>query len=102
LLTGDIEAAGIAALLAAEPLVRADVMLWPHHGSDPDAVGRLAEVAGAKVLIISAGPARAIPPRGPFTCLRTAEHGAVTVDLEPDGVVTNAFNGLPRETPVSP
>jgi len=93
LLTGDIEAAAIDALLASEPHLRADAMLWPHHGGDPDAVLRLAEAAGAKVLVISAGPARAVPPPGPFTCYRTAERGAVTVTLEANGPAVQTFAG---------
>jgi competence protein ComEC len=95
LLTGDIEAPAIAALLAAEPDIRADAMLWPHHGgdADADAVQRLAEVAGAKVLVISAGAARAVPPPVPFTYLRTAEDGAVAVMLEADGPAVETFAG---------
>jgi len=99
LLTGDIEATAIEALLAAEPNLKADVMLWPHHGSDPDAVRRLAEAAGAKVLVVSCGAVRAEEKDPPWVaeqgiqCCRTAEDGAVTVTLEANGPTVETFAG---------
>jgi len=99
LLTGDIEAAAIDALLASEPHLKADVMLWPHHGSDPDAVGRLAEAAGAKVLVVSCGLVRAQEKDPPWVaeqdvrCCRTGVDGAVTVTLEANGPAVETFAG---------
>jgi competence protein ComEC len=98
LLTGDIEAAAIAALLAAEPNLKADVMLWPHHGSDPDAVGRLAQRAGAQALVVSCGPVRAQEKDPPWVaeqgirCCRTGVEGAVTVRLDMRGRGVHSFS----------
>jgi len=99
LLTGDIEAAAIDALLAAEPNLKADVMLWPHHGSDPDAVGRLAQRAGAQALVVSCGPVRAQEKDPPWVaeqgirCRWTGRDGAVTVTLEANGPAVETFAG---------
>ena len=99
LLTGDIEAAAIDALLALEPNLKADVMLWPHHGSDPDAVGRFAQATGAKVLVVSCGLVRAKEEDPPWVaeqgirCCRTGGDGAVTVTLEADGPAVETFVG---------
>lgn len=108
LLTGDLGPAAIDAFLAAAPGVRADAMLWPHHGHDPAAVERLAAAAGAKVLVISSGRpfAPVAPPawlkgRG-VACYHTGEDGAVTVDLRPEGVRVATFCGgavEPEEPP---
>jgi len=99
LLTGDIEAAGIDALLASEPNLKADAMLWPHHGSDPDAVGRLAQATGAKTLVVSCGRVRAKEENPPWVaeqgirCRWTGRDGAVTVMLDADGPTVETFAG---------
>ncbi|MBM4017888.1 MAG: ComEC/Rec2 family competence protein [Planctomycetes bacterium] len=103
LLPGDLEPAGIAELLGeppddgVAPDLRADALLWPHHGHDPDAVGRLARASGARVLVVSAGR-----PLRPFerpawlaeqgaACYHTGEAGAVTLELRPAGVRVTTF-----------
>jgi competence protein ComEC len=97
LLTGDIEEPAIDALLASEPHLKADAMLWPHHGSDPDAVGRLAQAAGAKVLVVSCGPVRAKEEDPPWVaeqgirCRWTGRDGAVTVALDTDPPTVKTF-----------
>jgi len=99
LLTGDIEEPAIAALLAAEPNLKADVMLWPHHGSDPDAVGRLAQRAGAQALVVSCGRVRGEEGDPPWVaeqdvrCCRTGRDGAVTVTLGTQGPTVETFVG---------
>jgi len=105
LLTGDLEAAGIDGLLAAEPLLRADAMLWPHHGHEPEAVGRLARRAGARVLVVSAKCPPA-PPRAPdwaadlgAAYFHTGWSGAVTVELRPQGPHVETFGGGPAAPP---
>jgi competence protein ComEC len=90
LLPGDLEPAGMAALRAAEPDLRADAMLWPHHGHAPEAMRQFAAATGARVLVISAGPyASADPPawlkEDRVVCVNTGEVGAVTVELRPEG-----------------
>jgi competence protein ComEC len=97
LLTGDLGPPAIEAFLAAEPEVRADAMLWPHHGHDPEAVGRLAAATGAKVLVISSGrTVRPVPPPAWLkslgaACYHTGNDGAVTVDLRPEGLRVATF-----------
>jgi competence protein ComEC len=97
LLTGDIGPAGIQELLEVEPDLRADAMLWPHHGHDPDAVGRLAAATGARALVVSDG--RPLAPwqkpawareRG-AACFHTGQEGAVTLELRPEGLYAETF-----------
>jgi competence protein ComEC len=102
LLTGDIGPAAIAALLEAEPDLRADAMLWPHHGHDPDAVGGFARATGAKVLVISAGRPVTPVPNPPWLAeqgiarYHTGEAGAVTLELRPEGVCVETFLSRPQ------
>jgi competence protein ComEC len=97
LLTGDLGPPAIDAFLAAEPEVRADAMLWPHHGHDPAAVERLATAAGAKVLVISSGRLPAAVAQPPWlkergvACYHTGNDGAVTVDLRPEALSVATF-----------
>ncbi|MCP3905765.1 MAG: ComEC/Rec2 family competence protein [Planctomycetes bacterium] len=58
LLTGDIETAGIDALLDHHGDLRADVMELPHHGSFSDAARRLVDRLHPEVVVQSTGPAR--------------------------------------------
>jgi competence protein ComEC len=108
LLTGDLGPAAIDAFLVAEPHPRADAMLWPHHGHDPEAVGRLARAAGAKALVVSSAR-----PFRPFerpawlkelgaACYHTGEDGAVTLDLRPEGLRVETFAGGPVEPEEEP
>ena len=97
LLTGDLEPAGMEALLAAERGLRADAILWPHHGACPDEVGRFAGAVGARWIVVSSrgGHVRPDEPawlaeRG-IRCLRTAYDGMVTLDLRPGGAWCTAF-----------
>ncbi|MBE3068736.1 MAG: ComEC/Rec2 family competence protein, partial [Planctomycetes bacterium] len=104
LLTGDVEEAAIDGLIAAEPDLRADAMLWPHHGPAPEAVERLAHHTGAGVVVISAARPyglRAVRPVLPAAaCYHTGFDGAVTVELAPDGVRVETFGS--DTVPVKP
>ena len=97
LLTGDIEGPAIAALIAAEPDLRADALLWPHHGQASDEVRTLVHHAGAKVAVISAAGGWDLPPLPAWlaadgvSCYHTGRDGAVTVELSPDGVRAETF-----------
>ena len=109
LLTGDIEPAAIAGLIAAEPHLRADAMLWPHHGHAEEAVGDLARHTGATTLVISAASQRRPPPVPPWlrqygvTCLHTGRSGAVTVDMGLAGVRASTFrDGVQAVTGATP
>ena len=99
LLTGDLEPAGMAALMKAEPHLRADLLLWPHHGHAEEAVHRFVRHTGAEVLVISAARQFKPPPtpawvtaRG-IPCLHTGVSGAVTVDLGLGGLRASTFRG---------
>lgn len=98
LLTGDLEPGGIRAMLATEPDLACEVMLWPHHGGSPQAAEKLAAATGAGVLVVSSGRRLPHEKSGPawlrergITCYRTGECGAVTVRLERDEVVASGF-----------
>jgi competence protein ComEC len=101
LLAGDLEPAGQAALLEAEPHLRADAMLWPHHGHEPAAIGRFAGAIGARMLIIPASRPFMPHPKPPWAAgrgiaiLHTGEVGAVTLELRPEGVRAETFAGGP-------
>ncbi len=99
LLTGDLEADGMAALMEAEPFLRADAMLWPHHGHAQEAVRRLVLHTGAEVLVVSA--ARSYRPQPipkwirelGVRCFHTGVSGAVTIDLALGGLRGSTFRG---------
>jgi len=97
LLTGDIEGPAIAALLAAEPGLRADALLWPHHGHAPDEVRALVRHVGAEVVVISASSGWDPPPLPAWlaadgvACYHTGRDGAVTVELSPESVQAETF-----------
>lgn len=97
LLTGDLEGAGLAALLR-QPARRTDVIQAPHHGSSkPDAEGLLRWCSPRLAVSCQAAPADG----------RTAEryhkvgvefwttwkHGAVSVSVGPDGVSAAGHRG---------
>jgi len=101
LLAGDIEPLAIAALLEAEPGLRADALLWPHHGHAPDEVRSLVRHTGANVAVISAASGWD-PPVLPgwltadgVMCYHTGRDGAVTVQLSPAGVRAGTFRSQP-------
>jgi competence protein ComEC len=102
LLTGDLTPGGMEALARAEPGLRADAALWPHHGHDPDAFGRFAAAVGARTVVISDGRPflpRASPPwlrALGGKCYHTGEDGAVTLELRPAGVYAETFAGGPQ------
>jgi len=99
LLTGDIEPPAIAGLIRAEPNLRADAVLWPHHGHAPEAARNLLRHTRARVAVISA--ARGWNPRplpawiaaDGITCCHTGRDGTVTVELGTDGIRTMTFRG---------
>jgi len=99
LLTGDLEPPGMDALMKAEPFLRTDLMLWPHHGQADVAVRRLVRHTGAEVLVVSA--ARSYRPRPmpkwlwelEMPCFHTGVLGAVTVDVVQGGLKVRTFRG---------
>jgi len=94
LLTGDVEEAGLAMLLAGKPR-RSEVVQFPHHGSrrlDPTG---LVAWTGAEWLIASQGTgwATSAPavPGSAVHCLSTATAGAVTCRATERGWVVVTF-----------
>jgi competence protein ComEC len=97
LLTGDIEPPAISGLIQAEPDLRADSVLWPHHGHAPEAARDLLRHTGARVAVISAAsgwnprPLPAWLQDDGVTCYHTGRDGTVTVELGPEGVKAETF-----------
>ena len=69
LIAGDIDQVGLDSLIGGSPDIRADVLVFPHHGglpggSDPDAfAGSLARAVGAQLVVFSIGRGRYGTPR---------------------------------------
>jgi len=91
LLTGDIEPPAIEGLLAAEPGLRAQVVLWPHHGQPSEAVERLFARTGARVAVVSAAGGRGEARSGAGARLQsllgfhTGREGMVSVEATHEG-----------------
>ncbi len=91
LLTGDLEKAGTAALLAREPMP-CDVLLAPHHGSRAALPPALVTWANPKLIVASRGPPLGRPlDAGAVTVWATHEVGAVTLVSHPGGLTATAF-----------
>jgi competence protein ComEC len=91
-MTGDIQAGGVAGLEARGVDVRAAVIEAPHHGSANDAGVSLVDRAGASAVLQSSGPGRVNLPawagvRARTAWLSTAEGGAIWARIRPDGRV---------------
>jgi competence protein ComEC len=89
LLTGDLEGAGLARLLSS-PSRSIDVLLSPHHGANAANPPALAQWCTPSVVIASTGDrdrAAALKPVYGPDCrvLSTANHGAISVHITPDG-----------------
>lgn len=94
LLTGDLEKAGTS-LVVQRPLVTADVVMAPHHGSRP-AFGRdFRDWAKAKFVVVSKGhrdvSAVSESDLPNATVWDTPHCGAVTVRIHKTGVTAEAF-----------
>lgn len=92
LLTGDIQQGAILHLLVTRPVLAADAIEVPHHGSYNDAAYELMSRVKPAVVIQSTGPSRLGDRRWARirnTCrwLSTAEVGAVRVEGTRDGTV---------------
>ena len=91
LLTGDLEKAGTAALLARQPVL-CDVLLAPHHGARAALPPTLIRWADPRMIVVSRGPPRGGPPDfGAVPAWATHDAGAVTVTSHPGGLIAEAF-----------
>lgn len=101
LLTGDLEEAGLQHLLV-QPSEPVDVLLAPHHGSVAANPPELAAWAAPQYIVASAGRAGAVETLSPVygrygRVLSTAESGAVTALIQPDGelMITEFASRIP-------
>lgn len=95
LLTGDIGCRGEAALLAGERSIRADVLKVAHHGSRFSSGEAFLRAVGPRVAVVSAGYRNQFRHPHPevvdrlaaqgIALWRTDLHGAVEVELTPEG-----------------
>ena len=90
LMTGDVQRAGIAGLMASGADTRATVIEVPHHGSAIPQAMELVSASGASVALQSTGPSRLNDERWDAArsgrwWLSTAEDGAVHVWIRADG-----------------
>ncbi len=95
LLTGDLDAAGEEALLAAEVPLGADVLKVPHHGSRSSSTPAFLAAVAPRVAVVTAGLRPGyMPPhqevlaryaRAGSAVWRTGDDGAVRVELPPGG-----------------
>jgi competence protein ComEC len=93
LMTGDVQRAGIAGLMASGVDTRATVIEVPHHGSAIPQAMELVSASGASVALQSTGPSRLNDER--WDALRanrwwlsTAEGGAVYAWIRADGALS--------------
>jgi competence protein ComEC len=95
LFTGDVQEGAIESLLRSPEVLRADVLVAPHHGSAEAATGALLEAVRATTVLASNDrtPTRkqrefdALIAGQHRTLLRTDRCGAITVRVGKDGVV---------------
>jgi competence protein ComEC len=96
LLTGDLEGAGLARVLAL-PAVHTDILMAPHHGSRFTNTAELARWAQPRVVVSCEGPPRGpTRPAEPYSrmgaiFLGTWPHGAVTIRSHTTGMVIETF-----------
>jgi competence protein ComEC len=94
LFTGDIEDDAMIQLLKTPDVLRADVLIAPHHGSSESQTAAFVEAVGAKQIIASndrtlTGKQRRFDQLVAGTPLyRTHTSGAVTIDVSADGTYT--------------
>ncbi len=93
LLPGDLESVGLRALLAAEPELRADVLVLPHHGQPDPWLAPLLHCTRPSLVVASrddtpvAGEVVGVVDRSGAASRSTANHGAIVVRIRPDGKI---------------
>jgi competence protein ComEC len=101
LLTGDLEGAGRAQVLA-EPADPIDVLMAPHHGSPTVNDDRLAQWAKPKVVVSCEGvPRYQLRPNEPYSArgikfFGTWPHGAITIRSSRFGLLLETFASQQR------
>lgn len=129
LIAGDIDQVGLESLSSNTPDLRADVLIFPHHGgrpgrSDPDAFAEaLMKAVEAKLVVFSIGRGRYRTPRPEIVaavlrasndvhiaCTQLSEHCAADLPKDPPslhsafsrGTATNACCAGSIEVPLEP
>jgi competence protein ComEC len=92
LLCSDIEKFAQTQLLQTIPDLKADIVIVPHHGSRKTTEQHFLENLNAEILICSCGhsdyqSSRTIKPPNKAKWFCTAEHGAVVVCINKDGMI---------------
>jgi competence protein ComEC len=106
LLTGDIERQTESALIA-ESEIHADVMVLPHHGAVNAATAPFIAAVGADVLIRSSRERMSetlnglAALTGGSLLLNTADVGAVTVEIDADGLRVRSVHGGAHRPPTN-
>ncbi|MEO0586753.1 MAG: ComEC/Rec2 family competence protein [Planctomycetota bacterium] len=102
-LSGDIQDAAIAGLLASSVDLTADIADLPHHGAPSELSANLMAATAPSVVLQSCGPRRLdddpwpaiLPDEDPIERLITAHDGMVTATVLPDGrIETSRFVAL--------
>ena len=101
LLTGDLEGAGLDAVIA-RPTPPIDVLMTPHHGSGANRVDVLAEWAHPRLVVSSqgrldAGKAEAVYRRKRIAYWPTWPEGAITLRSHATGLTAETFATRKRE-----
>ncbi|HKJ76148.1 MAG TPA: DNA internalization-related competence protein ComEC/Rec2, partial [Gammaproteobacteria bacterium] len=106
LLTGDLEAAGEAALLAAGADPGARVLVAPHHGSKTSSSPRFVQAVGSEYALYPVGyrnrygfpdpTVAARYRRVGATGMTTAGMGAITLDMGPEGLRWSGYREQAR------
>jgi competence protein ComEC len=91
LLTGDIQSAAMSRLLENPEMLKADVLIAPHHGSSEDETADFIRAVNPGFVLSSNDRSLTMKQRnlervvGPATLYRTHRHGAITVRIDGDG-----------------
>jgi competence protein ComEC len=101
LLTGDLEASGVDAVVA-RPVPRTDVLMTPHHGSGANRAGDLADWARPRLVVASqgrrdGGKAEAVYTQRGIPYWSTWPDGAITVRSHATGLTAESFATGKRE-----
>jgi len=100
LLTGDLEGAAAARLVAADP-DSCDVLLAPHHGSATSLPPDIAAATRPRVVVVSGAESRSWPQvRSAYAAaadgaevLTTARGGAIAIEADAAGLAMRRFSG---------
>jgi competence protein ComEC len=88
LLAGDIEQPQEARLVAANALLRADVLLVPHHGSKTSSSAAFLARVAPRIALVQAGYRNRFGHPAAEVVLRIEAHGATVVDSARCGAIT--------------